>query len=333
MSVKHTFIAALLVISSISCVATRFTYDAIQACRLLGYDPQITLLKESDQHVVRSGRKTLYLHGFGGNKDTASVLKQYHGSERLPGDVVTFDFADANNGTMDTTKSSLGQWNDIKTALYVLNTLHESGETEIGITAHSRGGATAINMVAVLVDRTGQYDDRLAELGIDAVRRKALVSMLQNGHIVLECPLIDVRAVIQHHIEESSSAASLRSWFSSGASSSSLTYSSATALDYAAPVVLRKYRPWAEQAVKSVESWRDVRIPTILHFQEVDEVLGNARNSEFYAKLKAANGQDVTFIHQGNDGGHNSSFKSFAYARNRFLKEHGASYHTRRATR
>lgn len=308
-------------------------YDADEARAVLGYDPRITLIKESNPLVVTSKRKTVYFHGFGGNKDAASIVKQYYGSERLAGDIITFDFADADNGSMDTSKSSLGQWNDIKTALYVLKKMHEAGEKEAGIDAHSRGGATAVNMVAVLVDQTGQYDARLSELGINQELRQALLRMLQKGHIVLECPLIDVRSVIQHSIEESSTSSSgssssswLWRWFASSPSTETTIYSSAASVDYMAPLILKKYRPWAEQAIRSAEVWHDVQIPTIVHFQEEDEVLGNARNNEFYEKLSRSNGGDCTSFHLGNDGGHNSSFRSFASERNAFLKKYGASY-------
>jgi hypothetical protein len=313
-------------------------YKKEEALQILGYDPSITLIKEKDSSVVNSKRKTVYFHGFGGNKDAASIIKQYYGVERLPGDVITFDFADANNGGMDTSKSSLGQWNDVKTALYVLKKLLDAGETEIGINAHSRGGATAINMVAVLVDQTRQYNAHLSELGIEEDDRVSILAMLQKGHMILECPLINVREVIKHQIEESCSSSSISSWFKSWPSSlssssssmasvsDSLTYSSATSADYVAPILLKKYRPWAEQAIKSVDAWNSAHIPTIVHFQEVDEVLGNAMDETFYAKLKQSNGDNCTYIHKGNDGGHNSSFKSFASTRNQFLRKYNAAY-------
>lgn len=310
-------------------------YDAGEARSLLGYDPCITLTKEIDPTVVRSTRKTIFFHGLGGNKDTAFIIKDYYGSEQLAGDIVSFDFVDANNGDMDVSKSSLGQWNDIKTSLYVLKKLHDGGETEIGITGHSRGGATVVNMVAVLADQSGKYAADLATLGIDASLCATLLRMLQKGHIVLECPLIDVRTVIRHQIQRSTTELNNKSWITRllAVLSSPLTYSSfassyssALSVDYSLPLVLQEYRPWNHQAITSADLWNGVRIPTIMHFQEDDEVVGNARNNEFYERLKAANGADCTYFHQGSDGGHNSSFKSFAIARNSFLRKYGASY-------
>lgn len=299
-------------------------YNRQEAQSLLGYDPRITLIKERDSRVVKSGRKTVYFHGFGGSKDAASGVKSHYGSERLPGDVITFDFPDANYGTMDTSQSSLGQWNDIKTALYVLKRLHDAGEKEIGITAHSRGGATAVNMVAVLADQAGRYDNHLAELGIDNATRISILGMLQKGHIVLECPLVDVRAVIQNQIEHASFSL-FGTWFASSSVADASTYSSATSMDYAAPAFLQKYRPWAEQARISARAWNGVNIPTIVHFQEEDEVLGNRYDSKFFDTLRASNGAD-THLHTGRDGGHNSSFQSFAFSRNDFLQAYNGSH-------
>lgn len=298
-------------------------YDQQETKQLLGYDPRITLLEETDKSVVKSGRKTVYLHGFGASKRAAKLLKGCYGTQRLPGDIITFDFADANNNGMDLSQSSLGQWNDIKTALYVLKKLHDAGETEIGINAHSRGGATAINMVAVLTDTKGKYNTRLSELGIDDTTRTAILTMLQRGHIVLECPLVSVSKVIQHHIKQTSTSL-LGNWITN--LFSSLSAGSAKSANYAAPLVLRKYRAWEEQAIDSVDTWNNANIPTIVHFQEYDEVLGNDMDMEFFTKLQRSNGYTHTYLHKGRDFGHNSSLESFDRERNLFLKLYGASY-------
>ncbi|MCL5875410.1 MAG: hypothetical protein M1114_02990 [Candidatus Dependentiae bacterium] len=293
-----------------------------EAVTLLGYDPSITLLQETDPLVVNSGRKTVYFHGFGGNKDAASLVRRFYGAERLPGDIITFDFADANNGNgMDTSKSSLGQWSDVKTALYVLKKLHDTGETEIGITAHSRGGATAVNVIAVLADTEGKHTTRLSELGIDQAKQTAMLAMVRN--IVLECPLVSLRSVIKHHIEQTS-ASSLGKWFTNIFSPSIRV--SAVSADYAAPTILKQYRPWAEHAIESAALWNGANIPTMVHFQTKDEVLGNELDETFYEKLQASNGDTHTYFHKGDDGGHNSSFESFARERNLFLKLYSASH-------
>lgn len=319
------FFSWLFIILSTIAIHAGKLYETQEAINLLGFDPSITLIRESDCAVVPSLRKTVYFHGFGANKEAAFDIKHYHGAKRLPGDIVTFNFQDANNGAMNTSHSSLGQWNDIKVALYVLKKLHDSGEKEVGITAHSRGGATAINMVAALINQAGRYDERLKALGIDAATRISIINMLQRGHVVLECPLIDVRAAIQNQITQSSN-----SWFGAWIVPSviveSLAYSSAVSVNYVAPLVLQEYRPWAEQARASAKEWKDANIPTIVHFQEKDEVLGNNYDIDFFNALETANGQDYTHFHKGDDGGHNSSFNSFADKRNRFLKDHGGSY-------
>ncbi len=154
--------------------------------------------------------------------------------------------------------------------------------------------------------------------------------MLQAGHIVLECPLTDVRSVIRHQIETTIESSSGRSWwgrlFGSSLRRSGCTRASAASADHGASLVLKKYRAGGEQAIKSAEAWNGAGIPTIVHFQTHDEVLGGAKKEEFYAKLAASNGVERTYLHTGDDGGHNSSFESFAIARNDFLRRHGAAY-------
>jgi hypothetical protein len=305
-------------------------YNPADAKEKLGYDPKITIVRETDGTVINTGRKTICLHGFGDNGLGPIRAKQADGSARLPGDIVTFNFPDAvTERGMDTTKSSLGQWPDMQAALYVLNTMHDCGEKSIGINGHSRGGATAVNMIAALANQTDEYKEKFAALEIDAVKKAALLQMLQTGHVVLECPLTDVRSVIKHQVAKSSTGSSLTSWFGPWLASSSIR-ASAASVDYCASAVVRKYRPWQEQALESATKWQDAKIPTIVHFQKDgyrgDEVLGNEHDEEFMARLSASNGATHTRVHTGYDGGHNSSFASFAHPRNEFLSRHGAAY-------
>lgn len=307
-------------------------YDSSDAIKKLGYDPKITLTRETDATVINTGRKTICLHGFGDNKSGPIRAKKDFGSAHLPGDIITFNFPDAaTKKGIPTSKSSLGQWPDMQAALYVLTAMHNCGEKSIGINGHSRGGATAVNMIAALADQTNKYQEKFAALGIDTAKKTALLQMLQNGHVVLECPLTEVRAVIRHQVAQSSVGSSLSHWFGPWLASGCIR-ASASSVDYCASAVVRKYRPWQEQAIKSVAKWQNAKIPTIVHFQRDDtrgcgdEVLGNEHDTEFMTRLSASNGATHTRVHTGYDGGHNSSFASFAPARNAFLKDFGAAY-------
>lgn len=320
----------LPLINSIIFASEMPLYNPADAIEKLGYDPKITITRETDPTVINTGRKTICLHGFGDSRLGPIYAKREYGPARLAGDIITFNFADANTESgMDTSKSSLGQWPDVEAALYVLNNMHEYGEKNIGINGHSRGGATAINMVAALADETGKYETKFAKLGIDADKKRTLLRMLQNGHIILECPLTDVRSVIRHQISKSTIGSSLTGLVGSWLASSSIN-ASASSIDYCASAVVRKYRPWQEQAIKSAAQWQDAKIPTIVHFQKDrwrgDEILGNENDEKLMALLSVSNGKTHTEMHAGYDGGHNSSFASFNHERNQFLKKYGAAY-------
>lgn len=289
-----------------------------QLTKRLGCDPEITFILEGDSKVSPSptGRLTVYVHGFGANKYEAVKVKDRFGSVRLPGNVATFDFADAKYGDdINKSESSLGQWHDMRVLLCVLNKLHQSGQQEIGINAHSRGAATVVNTVAALTDQTGKYDSRLSEIGIDSARRANILAMLKRGHIVLECPMISVPSVLKHRLK-----------FVSLDCQSKVCNFLVCLLNHCIPLVTKKYRPWQEQAIKSAENWNNAAIPTIVHFQENDEIVGNEQDMDFYHKLSSSNGHQYTEFHRGNDGAHSSSFASFAPARNLFLQKHGAAY-------
>ncbi len=304
---------------------SNFTTDAgAQAKKILGYDPAITLLVEADLQVVSSptGRKTVYVHGFGANKYEAVKVKDRFGSIRLPGDVVTFDFADARYGHVDKSKSSLGQWHDMRVLLYVLNKLYESGQQEVGINAHSRGAATVVNTVAALSDQTGKYANRFSEIGIDSARQIDLLAMLRRGHIVLECPMVSVTSVLKHKITKMVKGSSFEKLICQPKVCAFLVFLA----DQLMPLVVRRYRPWQEQAIKSAENWNNAAIATIIHFQQNDEIVGNEQSMAFYEKLRSSNGDKYTELHVGHDGAHSSSFASFAGPRNLFLQKHGAAY-------
>lgn len=302
-------------------------YNKEDAICTLGYDPEIILINESSPLVVNTGRKTLFFHGFGSNKNAAEIIKLSYGAERLPGDIVSFNFADAATALgVDTTKTSLGQWSDMKSALYVLKTLHDNGEKSLGIVARSRGGATVINVIAALNDKTHLYDNYLSKLGINEQKRESLITMLQRGNIILECPLICVRSTIRHRVGRSIWCLKLKNCLGSRLALNVIQVISVV-LDYCAPILWwSDYRPWRDQAIKSAEKWNLVNIPTIVHFQDPDLTLGNELDTAFFCKLKISNGE-ATFIHIGSDGGHSSSYASFASMRNDFLKKYGASYY------
>ena len=126
--------------------------------QLFGYPLDIEYLEEANPLVtVVDKHPTLFLHGWGGSKQDAFVLKYQY--QVLPGVVVAFNFPDAHGFLSILSKTNLGQLNDVMVALYVLKQIQERQcPKAIDIYGHSRGGAVAINMIVVLADSSGAYD-------------------------------------------------------------------------------------------------------------------------------------------------------------------------------
>lgn len=293
--------------------------------------PVMTEIPEADPAVVLTGRKTLYIHGLKGHQGTAAQLKREYGSGRLPGSVVSFDLpAEAAVWHASKYARGLGRWPDVLATLHVLNQLRQDGEEAIGITAHSRGGAAAINTVRVLANQSDYYTSELAELGIYEEQRTAILKMLQAGQMVLECPLIDTQPpkfkTIASGDSETEERAKPTLWQKLLAPRVRAPIAPPpTPLGELVPSPSAGYEELAKQACASVLFWNKVNIPVCVHFQAEDEAIGTKQNAKFFAGIYQHNGER-SFIHTGNDGGHFSSLRSFEATRNAFLRDHGAAY-------
>jgi len=276
-------------------------YDVNAQKVLFGYDLQIEHIIDKDSSInTNHNRPTLYLHGFGDNKQSAKLLKAF--GDVLPGDVITFNFHDRGVVIPKIRHSNLGQLPDILPALYTLkwakDRLHSN---EIDIFGYSRGGATTLNMIAVLNDKTGTYDADLARIGIDRKERNALLAMIQKGCITLNCPLTNVNVSAEYRFKG------------------------------LAPKVLKafarigQYKLDGIQAIESAETFGDLNLTMLLHFQYHDTIVSNNNEAELYKRL-AQHNPNSTYIVLGNNGGHLHTHAALAHAIHTFKKMYGSSY-------
>lgn len=269
--------------------------------KLFGYNLEIEYQHGCGHYYHKTpNRAILYLHpwGFIGlpHKRSSDLLRYYN---VLPGDVITFNFPDAGwRLPFPFIYSSFGQISDVLPALYTLAYSYDHFDIHaIDIFGYSRGGAVAINMIAVLNDTEGTYDELLAYIGIDAAKRKKLLEIVQKGSLVLNCPLADTNATMQMY------SPLIRKFFSK----------------------VTQYKVDGLQALQSVQKLKGLSLNVLLHFQFHDRRVFNIKDGDLYIAFKQHN-PATTYLVLGNDGGHIHTQTSLANAIHTFYKQIGAAY-------
>lgn len=259
--------------------------------KLFGHELSIQYLK--DTHAHPSARPTLFFHGWQDTSRSAKVLKRY--CKVLPGDIITFNFPDAMPLIAPFWKSSFGQLTDVLPALYTLNyVIKKRNLSSIDLYGISRGGATIVNMIALL------HDDNLFEkhkldlnaIGITHNDRKKLMSVLKNGSIILDTPLRSMKEV----------AAPL--WVVS---------------------TCTKYDSQGLDPVENAKLISNAKLKMLVHFQHNDSVVFNT-NEEKYFKNLAYKNLANTYLVMGNDGGHIHTHEALYKVIDTFRKISGNTY-------
>lgn len=259
------------------------------------------IVEKEPKRCQNNGRITLYFHGWGETKHGAHRIKRKSGS--LPGTVVTFNFADAGSIKNRLFQTNFGQIDDLLVAAWVLNHLKETHQLHaIDLYGYSRGGATVLNLLAVLHDAEGLYSQDLARIGIDDARRKELLVIIEKGSIVLDCPLSNVNDVLRYRYP--------------------LSY---PVLQQLMQLVSR-YKKDGLQALSSAELLGGCRLNILLHLQHNDSVVLNVNDCHLYKALWKAN-PATTYLVIGNDGGHYHNHRTLSPSVNAFKKLHGGSYY------
>ncbi len=271
--------------------------------KLFGYDLGIEYHTHSDNRFFKPEKRAIfYLHPWGvvgmPNKNHAHLLKLY---DVLPGDLITFNFPDGIwRAPIPAWYSSLGQLSDVLPALYALNYATDTFDLKaIDLFGYSRGGAVAVNMLAVLHDKSGTYDAALAEIGITSAKRKQLIALVENGSVVLNCPLIDGNVTLKKY-------------------SRTIQFLAHT---------FTNYKHDGLQALQSAQLLSDLKLQVLLHFQYNDTRVTNQKEAELYNAFAQCK-LNTTYLLLGNDGGHVHSHDALSKAIHLFYKHVGGAYDT-----
>lgn len=272
-----------------------------QIHKLLHYNPHIEHIVDSRPTQFNNHKRpTIFYHGWGDTKNSAKLMKAY--GDVLPGDLITFHFRDRGVILPKLRHANLGQLPDVLSGLVVLKWAKDTMDLDtVDLYGYSRGGATILNTLAVLNDKTGAYDTDLMRIGIDTQERKKLLSIIQNGSIVLDAPLTDMNVSINEKLKNHSKTA-------------------VKALSR-----LTHYQPYGLQGLTSAHQLDGLKLNILLHFQYKDRIVSNKNEAELYQALYEHNPK-TTYIVLGNDGGHLHTHASLAHVIHTFRKMFGGSY-------
>lgn len=301
--------------------------DHAQLERLLGFNPRLELIEDNNPDVIHQNGPTLYFHGWLSGKDAITLRNRCNDSNRVPGDIIVFDFPDASYWWkqmipywMPLSRSNFAQKMDIKTALCVAKVLHDAGIFLPVCYAHSRGGAVAKKTIGILNNPSDQWKKELNDIGINAEDRQAILGALKVAY--LETPLKDVDLVIRKDWE--SKLAPLVYVCPSLKPFASETVP-AFVKNKVFPVVTSFNPEDTREPMDYLKDWAGLEATAVLHFQHGDKKVPNDDDAEC-AKILLTAKPNNTHVIVGNDGGHDDGNKTISKVIHALNKSQGCSY-------
>jgi len=264
--------------------------------KLVGYDLDCQIWKETRENVV-SGQPSLLVHGFGASPVTMIEWTKVAGPNKIPGDIVTFRFADATDtNTPDFSQLNLGQKSDMLSLLVAFKAMKDTtGNGGWNTYGQSRGAATIVNTLAILNKPVNTWHHTLQKSQITDEERVALLESIKKGVVVLETPLVTTasgihgngKLVINRYVDLPDKMTSLLCSLGN---------------NIVFPIISRgNYVPWGEQALSSVDALPN-ELKVLLHFQHNDQDVSNQYDALFTKKMLDRLGKNNVWASYGDDG-------------------------------
>jgi hypothetical protein len=295
--------------------------------QLLGFNPAIELIEDNSPDVIHQAGPTLYVHGWLSGKDAKNLRNRCNDSNKIPGDVVVFNFPDASHWIRQTipyympiSRSNFAQKNDIKTMLCVVKALHNAGIQIPVCYAHSRGGAVAKKSIGILNNPSDEWKKELEILGISVEDQEIILGALKVAY--LETPLKNVDLVIRKDWESILAplvyvCPSLKS------------FASETVPKFVKnnifPVVTSFNPRDTREPIDYLKDWNNLNATVVLHFQHGDKKVPNDDDAEC-AKILLTAKPNNTHVIVGNDGGHDDGNKTISKVIHALNKSQNCSY-------
>lgn len=221
---------------------------------------------------------TICCHGYGSSCEIGDVI---HSFNAISDHLVSFNFPDYDciRRKLKVDQTVFGSIDEILPLLYVLKKcVIDGGMERINVYGFSAGGGAIINILATLNKNT--YDDSLKKIGIDAEGKKKIITALEKGLIILDCPLKSMDEIVEL-------------W----------------GKDPDIVILAQRYRDNGMRPVDAIKLLEGLKLTILVHFQVPDEMIGNRDDKLFIERLKATN-KGITKEVFASEGGHNTYHRS-----------------------
>lgn len=221
----------------------------------------------------------IVFHGYGGNRNFVDNLRQ---ETVITDQLVGFNFPDHDIGGARSIPVNQIKYGTIQELLPAFSVLKKYILDEKNLSIHlygfSAGGGAVVSVIAIL--NQTRFDVDLASIGIRKKEKTSLLKAIQNGYVILDCPLKSMDEIL-----------------SSRESTPELE------------AIATQYRKNALNPIDSLKHFKGLRLRVLVNFQVPDDVLSNRDDSIFIERLRRYN-QGYTQINFGKDGGHNDRHSS-----------------------
>lgn len=217
-------------------------------------------------------RSIICMHGSGANFTIANTIRSLNVTDAT---LVSFNFPDYDLTTRPQVSwPTFGTIEELLPALYVLKTcIIEKNMKNVDFYGFSAGGAALTNAIGLL-NRT-DYDEQLEKIGIGPVEKDTLISAIEKGTVLLDCPLKSIEEII---------------YFRGPSPELEI---------HAGHYLKNQFRPI--DALKFLEG---IQLKIILYFELPDEIIFNRDDALYIKHLAKANSEGRTYCLSGNSGGH-----------------------------
>lgn len=272
------FILAVALVSPMDCLSEKN--------QLLDHLKQNPFVYDMGVKVIESKKSnpeiTICCHGYGDSSRIINVINTY---QVFSGTLLSFNFPDYNiTANTDHNKSSFGTVNEILPLLYILkHCIYDLKLHSINLYGFSAGGGAIINALNALVNQV--WDKQFEQIGIDAVDKKKILTAIEHGTIILDCPLKSVKEIIAFR-------------------------GSNPALE----IMAQRYTQNNMNPIDVISSLEGIKATIFLNFEKHDEVLSNSDDNVFVKRLSKANfGQTLvsTSSNTGHCGYHTALWENY----------------------
>lgn len=218
------------------------------------------------------------MHGYG---SSGRMIQKLRANRLITDTLVGFNFPDAGIvEEYDPDKTTFGSIQELLPAIYVLNkTIVDNNLNAINLYGFSAGGGVIINLIAVL--NSTRYDSELESVGITQADKQRILNALQQGRIILDCPLKSMDEILELRGHDGSMADPLY-------------------------ILTKRYRDNNLRPIDCLACWQGLALNVFLYFATPDEIIFNRDDELLIQRLKQVNVAGQTTIIQADEGGHNA---------------------------